>query len=451
MKDVSLFKIGLYVLLGIGIVFAVLIFSGKITVGKPAAAAISGNVVIWGTLPQDPMGLMTDVVHQTYKNVNVEYVQQDPATFQANLVNALASGGGPDMILLTPDDVISNHDRILEIPYTSLPQATFQSTFIDQGSQFLTDTGVLAFPLFVDPMVMYYNKDMLSSAFTVSPPATWDDVVALNKKITQVDDAGKLSTETVALGSFDNITHAKDILSNLIFQGGNSIVAWDPTVKAYVSQFGNASASGDSAVADALQFYTDFSNPTDAAHYSWNATLPNDETQFVAGNLAIYFGYASELASIRQQNPNLNFGVAMMPQKKGTTLKTTYGKMTGLAIMKVSKNIQLDVIVAQTMTSDSAISQYLSLDPTVEPARRDMLANSSADANQTLFYNSSIISRSFLDPDPVQTSALFQKYVNEINVGAAVPASIVAPGNSLLTEILQTIQKQTSGPAAPGI
>ena len=445
MKNFSAFQIGLYVLFSIGIVFAVLIFSGKISVGTSSTSAtLSGSVVIWGTLPQDAVNAATDIVHQTYKNVTVHYQKEDPATLQDDLVNALASGSGPDMVFVTPADIIANHDRIFEIPYASLPQGAYESTFVDQATQFLTGTGVLAFPMIIDPMVMYYNKDMLSSAFTVSPPATWDDLVALNKKITQVSDAGKLSTETAALGSFGNITHAKDILANLMFQGGNSIVSWDPGQKAYVSHFGDANAAGNSAVVDALQFYTSFANPNDTAHYSWNATLPNDQTQFVAGNLAIYFGYASELGTIRQNNPNLNFGVAMMPQKTRALFKTTYGQMTGVAIMKVSKNLSLDVAVAQTLSSQPAISTYLGMDPTLEPARRDMLSGASTDANKALFYNSAIISRSFLDPDAAQTTSLFGKYVNDINAGAAEPANILAPGNSLLSGILQAVQKKTS-------
>ena len=446
MKNLSPFQIGLYVVFALGIVFAVLIFSGKIPIGQSSTTqTISGSVTVWGTLPQDAMSAVENSIRATYKQVNVEYVQQDPATFQADLVNALASGNGPDMVLLTPADIVANHDRLLEIPYASLPQAAFESTFTDQGQQFLTDTGVLAFPFVVDPMVMYYNKDMLTSSFTVNPPATWDDVVALNKKITQQDDAGKLSTETVALGSFDNITHAKDILANLIFQAGNPIVSWNPTLKTYISNFADTTGSGDSAVVDALTFYTDFANPNDAAHYSWNATLPDDKDQFIAGNLALYFGYASELPDIRAKNPNLNFDVAMMPQRSQSSFKSTYGQMTGVGILKLSKNISLDLLVAEQMVGQPAVSAYLGADSTYVPVRRDMLTGAVTDARQQLFYNSAIIAKSFLDPDADQTSALFKKFVDNINAGVTQPAAIISPGDSLLSGILEQVQKQTSG------
>ena len=100
MKNFSAFQIGLYVLFSIGIVFAVLIFSGKISVGTSSTSAtLSGSVVIWGTLPQDAVNAATDIVHQTYKNVTVHYQKEDPATLQDDLVNALASGSGPDILI----------------------------------------------------------------------------------------------------------------------------------------------------------------------------------------------------------------------------------------------------------------------------------------------------------------------------------------------------------------
>ena len=448
-KPAPILQIVIYVVCGIGILFAVLIFSGKIPIGGgTSTTTISGTVTMWGTLPANPINLMVQQVRTTYKNVSVVYVQKDPATIQSDLVNALASGTGPDLVLMTPDEIIPNHDRIFEIPYASFPQATFDSAFASEGSVFLSGTGVLGFPLFIDPMVMYYNKDMLTSSFTVKPPKTWDDVVALNQKITQKDNAGKLSTETVALGTYDNITNAKDLMASLIFQAGNDIVSWDPVYKKYVSRFGDTDQAGNSAVSNALTFYTAFANPTDGTHYSWNATLANDRDQFVSGNLAVYFGFASELSTIRQLNPNLNFDVSLMPQRASTQTKSTYGNMIGVSIMKLSPNTSLDVLVAEALAGQPAIAAYQSFDSTLQPARLDMLSNTSSDAHATLFANSAIIAKTFLDPDPIQTGNLFKNYVTSVNAGASDPGSLISTGNSKMQSILDVIARQTSAAQA---
>lgn len=445
MKNFSIFQIGVYSICAIGVVIAMLIFTGTIPIGSSTGtASLSGNLTMWGTIPYEDAINITNLVSQTYKNVTVSYKYENPSSFHNDLVNALAAGNGPDLITVSSSDVMQDKPVLLEMPFSSVPQSTYQSTFVDQADQYLTNTGVLAFPLVIDPMIMYYNRDILTSAFVTNPPTTWDDVVALNKKVTQKDDAGGLSLETIALGTFDNIAHAKEIIAMLIFQAGNPIVKFDSVTKKYVSTFSDNS-NGNSGVTNAVTFYTGFANPTDTDHYSWNESLTNNLNQFISGNLAIYLGFASELQKIRTKNPNLNFSVAMIPERAKGSFKAVYGTMTGVGIIKSSKNIAADVAVAQLFAQQASISALISLNPSYTPARKDMLADVSTDTVQTTINRSAIISRSFLDPDPVQTSAFFKNYIGQINAGVIIPEAILTPGNSLLTGILDSIQKQVSG------
>ncbi len=444
-KGFSIFQIGVFIVCAIGVVVALLIFSGKIPVGESKTdQTLSGTVVIWGTLPGDAVRAVADSVKQTYEDVTVIYSEKKPSTFQSELVNALASGTGPDMVFISPADVITNKDRLLEIPYSNLPQASFQSTFIDQGNLFLTNTGVLAFPFIIDPLMMYYNRDLLAGSFTALPPSTWDDIVALNRKITIKDDAGKLVTQTVAMGSFDNITHAKDIITAMIFQTGNKIVTWDPTTKKYVSTFAQTDSEGNSGVVNALNFYTAFGNVNDTDRYSWNGSLPMDKNQFIAGKLALYFGYASELEGIRLKNPNLNFDVSLFPQRAGGNLKATYGNISALAIVKVSKNVPLAVAIGQYISGKEAVAAYQAFKPTTLSARRDLLVEESADTYRSLFLKSVIISQGLLDPDRTQTTALFKRFVDQINAGTVQGSAILSPGNSLLSALLKEAQRDPS-------
>lgn len=440
-KKISPFQIGVFIACGIGILFGVLIFSNKIKIGKSKTPVeIGGTVTMWGTLPFDAMQSVTEGVTQVYKNVRVNYTQKDPKTFQSDLTNALASGKGPDIITLTPDGVIQNKDRILAIPFASLSETTFRTTFTDQGSLFLTNEGAIAFPFIVDPLVMYYNRDMLTSSFTVDAPKTWDDIIALNKKITQKDDTGKLITQTVALGTYTNITHAREMIQTFLFQAGNKIIVWNDTQKKYQSAF-YESSNGESSAVNAFRSYTNFANSLDTDRYSWNSELPNDKNQFIAGKLAIYFGFASEMQSLRNKNPNLNFAVTMMPQRANIQRKATYGAITGIAVMKSSKNTSLAITVAQTMVGKDVLTNYIKEHPEVAPARRDMLGTQNDNALQTMIYNSAIISQSFLDPDASATSDFFKKFIGQINAGIVMPETVVTAGNSLMNSILEKIQK----------
>jgi ABC-type glycerol-3-phosphate transport system substrate-binding protein len=442
-QGTQIIQIALLVFFGIAVVVAMLIFSGKISLGGGSSQqSIKGSLTVWGTLPFASVAQVITSVNTTYKDVRIEYVEKDEKTFQANLVNALASGVGPDIVFISPSDVIVNHDRLVAVPFTALPEALFKDTFIDQASLYLDSTGTLSFPFIVNPLVMFYNRDMLSSSFIVAPPKTWEEVLLAAKKITVKDDAGNLSVQTIALGSFDNITHAKDLLVMLMNQTGKSLIGWDPVEKKYISRFSTPDATGSSGVVNALNFYTSFSNTADDSHYSWNPTLPNDRDQFLSGKLAFYFGYGSEVADLRKKNPNLNFGVTMVPQRKNASTKAVYGKMTGVSILKMSPNQAVALPVAQAMVSQDAINAYLAADPRYAPARKDMLAQPPEDAILTTIYNSAIISKSFLDPDPEKTSALFKKFIDQIHAGLARSEDILSPGNLLITDILEKVQKK---------
>ena len=450
MKNISPLQIGLYVLFIAGIVFAVLVFSGKINIGQSAAQKVSGTVTMWGILPYQTAHTYTESIATVYPDVKVTYVEKNPATLQADLVEALASGRGPDLLMVTPSAIVQNSDRIFQMPFTSLSQQAFLSTFVDQGQLFVTPQGILALPILVDPMVMYYNRDLLTSSFVVKPPETWTDVVALNKLLTKKDDAGKLLAETAALGTVDNILHAKDLLIMLSIQAGSKLIGFDPTTGRYASYFllGN-SPQGGSPVAAALGFFTSFSNSNNADNYSWNGSLPMDQAQFLAGKLALYFGYASEMVGLRAKNPNLNFGVAMMPQSSINPIKSTYGRMIGLAVMKASKNSKLAFMVSGALAQADLVSGYLQGDPSYAPARKDLLAVQPADdAVKTLIYKSAIISRSWLDPEVNQTQSIFKRFIDQVNAGAIQSADASVRIDSLMQGVLGKVQAYAPAPVA---
>jgi ABC-type glycerol-3-phosphate transport system substrate-binding protein len=443
MKKFSWLQIGIFIACTVGVVLAVLLFSGKIQGRNSGETKVTGNLVLWGTLPAlQVRSVITDIA-QVYKEVRVDYQQKDPEKFQSDFTNALASGTGPDLVILDSSHIIQNSDRLLTIPYASLPRETFQSTFIDQAALFTNDKGVLALPMFTDPLVMYYNRDLLTSSFVSQPPVTWDDVVALAKQVTKRDDAGNITTSAVALGTFDNITHAKELISTLIFQLKGSLIGRDPETGKYVSLFGSGGGQRtEPPSAVALRFYTDFTKTTTSDHYTWNGALPNDKAQFIAGNLALYFGTASEVAGIRKKNPNLNFGVTMMPQSAVQNTKVTYGNLFAVGVVKMTKQMNAALAIANQLAQKSSIDAYLALDASLAPARRDALAQSFADDPlKTVVYRSAIISKSLLDPDPAKTTDFFRRLVNQLNAGTLSPEAVPGTGGALLQDILDEVQQ----------
>lgn len=420
---------------GLAIVGAVLLFALNIDVrGTNTLEGIKGNVVIWGTMPAQTIRNYTDQV--ATNDLRVIYKQVDADTFDQDIINAWASGEGPDMILADHETLLRHNSKLFHVPYSSFSEIQYKSLYADIADLFLNVDGILGFPLLVDPMVTYYNRNILSSSFITSPPATWEEIEEAVPIIGEFGETGILLKSTVALGTHNNIKHAKDILAGIIMQMGNRIVGEDISGQQvsliyYDLDFGQIAQN-------ALDFYISFADPENN-NYSWNESLPMDMEAFLFGDLAMYFGYASELTNIRNTNPNLNFAVSFFPQFEIADTKITFGKMYALAISKLSKNIPASVAVASKMSSPE-ILEGLYNDLLIPPARKSILSQTTGlGAEETLFYQSAIISRAWYDPNSVLTNIYFTNMIKNITSGINTVESAVSRLHADIASLLRDI------------
>ncbi len=420
---------GLCLLAGVGI-FATVNNAGNSSVG---------HVVIWGTADSDTMeNLLTTLRKSDQKTFDqVEYVQKNPATYEQDLVNAMAGGTGPDLFLLGQDMVTSFRDKITVIPFSSMSQSTYANAYIDEGELFMTPSGVLALPFSVDPLIMYWNRDMLSTASIAKPPATWNDFLDMAPRVTVLDAGNNVKKSAVALGEWSNIRYAKDILATLFMQAGDPIVVRDATSGNPKPVLGTTpEGASENPAASALQFYTEFANPTKTI-YSWNRALPESQSDFVAGDLAVYFGRVSDYPTIAARNPNLHFAVAALPQIDGGSTRMTFGELTGVAISRVSQNQNGALAVALKLTDQTAISTLAGLTP-LPPVRRDVSVDTSNNAAAAVFNQSALIAHGWLDPNPTATDDAFKNMIESIVSGKNVPSGAVFNTTQILGTLLGT-------------
>src|SRR3990167_6965900 len=161
MSKLSIFQIALLIIFGVLGIAGVLIFA-FVSTGNSTTSI--GPVVIWGNL--DPSAV--DAVLQQSADLNqdfnqVKYVWKDSATYESELVNALADWSGPDFFILRQDYLLHKAGRIIPIPPASLPPAQFNTLFIDGANIFSDTRGTLGVPIVADPLVLYWNKDTLSA------------------------------------------------------------------------------------------------------------------------------------------------------------------------------------------------------------------------------------------------------------------------------------------------
>ncbi|MEI6238344.1 MAG: extracellular solute-binding protein [bacterium] len=380
-------------------------------------------ITIWGTIPSQTF---TNFLAETKKvyanNYQITYVQKSEKTFNSELISALANGESPDAVLAPYEIISSQEGKYATIPYATFPERNFRDMFLQEGEMFLGPSGVVAIPFSVDPLVMYWNKDIFSNVGRASYPTTWTEFQTLANKITVRDDASNISRSAVAFGEWRNVTNAKEIFSALLFQDGDPVSVRSGTT--FASVLGTVMTSRNvSSAEEALNFYTSFSNPTKQV-YSWNRSLPQSKTYFIAGNLGTYFGFASEFSDIRDKNPNLNFDIAPIPQiEKGNT-RATYGKMIAFAYPKMAKN------------ANAAYQMTLSfLDPTVAPiwskitylppVRKDLLSAGTTDPYQAIFYDSAIISHGWLDPNSLYSAQILQDLIESYTSGKDVAQVLI--------------------------
>lgn len=410
-KKTDTVQIVVLVIFGIGIILGVLFFSGKITLpwDKKAETGLSGVVNVWGLIPYGNVKGLFDEIELKNKDLTLIYTEKKAETMQTELVNALSSGKGPDVFMMAPGEVAQNIDRLFIVPYSVYPEPTYRSTFVDAGNDFLTKQGILAFPMFINPMVMYYNFDMLNSAYIVNPPTTWNELAEMIPLLTIKDDAGKINQSAVSLGTASNMTYVKDLIILKTLQSGN------PIIQATDNSLWQA-VLGEDSLGSSLDWFTSF-NSSSSPNYTWNASLPKDRDFFNAGKLGIFFGYPEDYEVIREKNPNLNFRMTAIPQISATSKKVNYGQLYSFGISKITKNLAGSVGVINLLTSKENMTKLLT-DLPYAPTRRDILADKPRDdSNKVLMYNSAIISKSFLDPDAKETNRLIINAVNQINAG----------------------------------
>jgi len=396
------------------IVMAVLLFTGIVPGFRTPEGGFGGEVVLWGTISEDAMRQPIRDFNEKNKELFVlKYEEKPVATFEKDIVEALAADIGPDLFFLSQDLILKNGDKVFVIPFDSVPERDFKDSFIEEGELYLTDDGIIAFPFLIDPLVMYWNRDILSSSGVAREPVFWDEFFTLAPILTSIDNAQNINRSTVALGEFSNVTNAKGVLSTLILQSGDNIIKRGEAGSEVI--FGNEHVAGGKPAESALRFFTEFSNPT-KPFYSWNRSLPESKDMFVSGDLALYFGYAGELTDIVTKNPHLNFSISPTPQIRGNNKKVAFGKMQGLAVAKNSDNQGTAFRAAYLLSSAEFLENIMKITK-LPPVRRDMLSQKQTDSYKSVFYESAIMSKGWLDPNPNASYNIFKDMVEDISSG----------------------------------
>jgi len=353
-----------------------------------------------------------------HPNIKINYRKLRYEEYESELLNALAEDRGPDIFSVHNTWMKKYESKLAPLPKTitmayqvtegnlkkevvqkiqtnnSLTTKELRDNFVDvvAGDVIMTDGQIYGLPLSVDTLAMYYNRDLFNQAGISEVPAYWNqNFVQAIKKMTLQNAQKDIIQSGVALGGGKNINRASDLLAVLMMQSGATMMNDRGQV------LFNASPNNNNSYfpgIDALRFYVDFADPSKES-YAWNDTLPNSLEMFVSGNLAIMFGYAYDLPTIKSQAAKLNFSVAKLPQIEGAP--PTNINFANYWIETVSKksayvNEAWDFI--QFMTKANNVNSYLekSKKPT---ALRSLVAEQKKDNEIGVFADQVLTARSW--------------------------------------------------------
>ena len=345
---------------------------------------------------------------------NVTYRQLSPDSFDETFVTALADQSGPDLLLLSHESLVEHRGRLQPFSYEAFPLRTFRDTYVEGAEIFALGDGVYGLPLMVDPLVIYWNRDIFSSNGFLAAPKTWEELVSGIVPTLAIKDYNRnVNRAAVAMGEYNNVKNAFSIISLLLIQGGSNLVV-EESQSRYSVQLNRQIGGGNSGPFDgAAAFYSNFSNINNSL-YTWNRSLREDKDMFLSEDLAVYFGLASEGRDIEAKNPNLSFDVAEVPQGATATTKRTYGVFYAFSIPKAAKNKTASLTVMQRL-ADSANAKKMADGYGMAPVHRSTVVVGSSDVFGRIAYSSAFFSRGWLNPDKENVGKILDTMLDDIN------------------------------------
>ncbi len=449
---------------GIGVVVIVIVLIALSSSGGNVVLPKKVDLTIWGVFDEESS--YQDLIatyHTLHPYVNVTYKKFRIEEYEDILISSWARGIGPD-IFLVPNYWLGKYKDFstpmpkttkmayystvktlgikeeTKVEYRELPTVSMnalQNNFIDAvASDVVFDQQIYGLPLSADTLVLFYNKDLLNKAGFPLPPRTWSEFVKMVEKMTILDDAGNIVQSGAALGTYENIPRAFDILSLLMIQNGTEMV----DVSGKRVTFGSASPSDPTYIPgqEALRFYTDFSSPTKQV-YTWNTGMPNALDSFSQGSVAFFLGYAFHIPLIEERATQLKYSISFVPQIAANQ-EVNYANYWIMSAAKASSHTNEAWNFIQYAASEEAVSSYLNKAGRVS-VLRSLLSTQINDpeSNVYIFAKQALNAKSWYHgKDPAKAEEAFKNMIETVVNGTADYETSLGTAAKVIDLTLQT-------------
>ena len=285
-------------------VMATALLIAAVTAGSATELTMYYPVAVGGPLTSVVDGIVDDFMKEN-PDITVKAIYA--GNYNDARIKALAAlkSGQPaqlsvmfsiDIYELIEQDAIVAFDDVVETAEEKAWLDSFYPTLMENGRTAGKTWGI---PFQRSTIVMYYNKDAFRAAGLDPelPPATWDELVAMGKKLTKPDGSqwGAMIPST---------GYPYWMFGALAMQNGQELM----------NSNGDTTYFDDPAVVGALQFWKDLGEKhriMPKGTIEWGTLRQN----FLEGKTAIMWHSTGNLTAVKK-NAKFDFGVAMLPASK---------------------------------------------------------------------------------------------------------------------------------------
>jgi multiple sugar transport system substrate-binding protein len=366
---------------------------------------------------------------KTYPSITVNYRQfSNPNAYQSTLLDALASGEGPDIFMIKNTDLPQNVNKIVPADPTQFSAVQLGQYFPQVVSRdFSYENGVYALPLSVDTLALIYNRDLFDQAAVPLPSSwkNWEDFISAIPKLTKKDPNGQITQSAAALGVSANVANAPDILYLLMLQNGTQMT--NP-------QNENVAFTSDGGIG-ALDFLAQFSNPVSNT-YTWNKSMLSSLDAFSQSKTAMIFGYAADLAGIRSRNSLLKFEVAPVPQPKNASLGVSYPSYWGYVVSKQSNYQGIAWSLVLDMATNEVLARNYAQNNQKPPALNSLIYQYQIDPTLGVFARQALTARSWAMLDSSFINQAVSDMIDSVAGGGQKPKDALGQTQNQINQYL---------------
>ena len=405
-------------LIALGVIATViLIFAGIFTGILPGlrtqeAKPPQMNLTMWGVYDESSAFETNLFAYSKINpNISITYKKMSEATYEQDLVNALAAGKGPDLFMVKNSWIPKHNDKVSPMPASKLSLNQLRTLFPNAVEKdFVWKDSIYALPLYMDSLALFYNQDIFDNLAIALPPKDWLEFQNLIPKIKTADATGNIIRAAAAIGGSEKTVHnAADILSLLMLQAGAEMTTPNFTQASFVS-----SVKGGEPGMQSLGFYISFSDP-EGLYYTWNENMPYSTDAFAQGKTAMVFEYASQKNMLQEKNPFLKIKVAAMPQPNTKPEEAVnYADYFGLAVSKYTQYPEWVWDLALYLTADEISAENYLTATKHPPALRTLIQKYSDDPEIGVFAKQALTAQTWLKPDPEKVRLIFSQLIDAV-------------------------------------